>query len=310
MRSSIKDVSPEESGQHEDSAGEKRQSELSNAMNKAGDGEDRLGSLSGEAHEDKNDDDEEAAAAVSRENTIGQDNETRIGWPLKTIIFDEKFHRILHDICAVSGSPGWAVGVIKGSDLVCLSNGVSRQSNSKDLPVDELTLFKLGSCSEILTGLLLNGMIDHGYIDWDDPVSKYVPELAGSGPNPGQVQKIEDALTFGPRSPQQPAPEQSYWDCRTIRDLALNRCYRLPPTDAGFGLHSMPKLDQAGLIRTIKYYSENNLRDVKIDTSPPISTAFTYALLGLIIDRVWAEFDEDVGKENNVGLERPGDGDV
>lgn len=225
-------------------------------------------------------------------NTTLPNDKTSSDRALGNIAFDDRFHQVLNDVCALSGSLGWAVGILKEGDLICLSNGVSRTVRSKKLPVDELTLFKLGSCSESLTALLLNGMINQGYIDWNDPVAKYIPELAGGASDPVEVEKIEKRLTFGPSTKQEAEVEKSYWDCRTIRDLALNKCHRLPSTSAGFGLHAMHKLDQADLIRTIKYFGENKLPYSNPEMAQPTSTAFTYALIGLILDRAWSERNE------------------
>jgi len=74
---------------------------------------------------------------------------------------------------------------ILGSSLVLVRDGkvVLRdmygvQSKSPDAPVDENTTYHWASCSKTLTGIAIMQLRDRGLLSLDDPLIKYIPELA------------------------------------------------------------------------------------------------------------------------------------
>ncbi|GHE56971.1 penicillin-binding protein [Streptomyces spiralis] len=73
------------------------------------------------------------------------------------------------------GVPGVAVGVLLDGREVYASHGVTSLSNP--LPVDEKTLFPLGSVSKTFTATALMRLVAEGKVDLDAPVRSYVPEL-------------------------------------------------------------------------------------------------------------------------------------
>jgi len=75
-----------------------------------------------------------------------------------------------HDI------PGLAIGVIKDGDAETFAFGVaSRETGAAVTPE---TLFELGSVSKVYTATLAAIGYTRGRLDWSDPVSRYLPELA------------------------------------------------------------------------------------------------------------------------------------
>jgi len=71
--------------------------------------------------------------------------------------------------------PGVAVGVISGDEEHVACAGVT--SVEDPLPVDEGTLFQIGSTGKTYTSTAILALVDDGKIDLDAPVRTYVPEL-------------------------------------------------------------------------------------------------------------------------------------
>ncbi|MCC6426012.1 MAG: serine hydrolase [Phycisphaerales bacterium] len=70
--------------------------------------------------------------------------------------------------------PGMALGIVK-DDQVVLARGFGQRNIEKNLPVDEHTLFAIGSQTKAFTSMLVSMLADEGKLSWDDPVSKHVP---------------------------------------------------------------------------------------------------------------------------------------
>ncbi|MEY9872549.1 CubicO group peptidase (beta-lactamase class C family) [Streptacidiphilus sp. MAP12-33] len=73
------------------------------------------------------------------------------------------------------GIPGAAAGVHVDGRAVYACHGVTSVENP--LPVDEHTWFALGSVSKTFTATAVMRLVEHGRIDLDAPVRRYVPEL-------------------------------------------------------------------------------------------------------------------------------------
>ncbi|MEU8694704.1 serine hydrolase domain-containing protein [Streptomyces sp. NPDC048665] len=73
------------------------------------------------------------------------------------------------------GIPGVAVGVLMDGQEIFASHGVT--SIDHPLPVDERTLFHLGSVTKTFTATALMRLAAQGRVDLDAPVRRYVPEL-------------------------------------------------------------------------------------------------------------------------------------
>ncbi|MEV6111829.1 serine hydrolase domain-containing protein [Streptomyces sp. NPDC052109] len=74
------------------------------------------------------------------------------------------------------GVPGAAVAVLTGGgEEVHVGHGVTNVEHPR--PVDEHTLFHLASVSKSFTATALMRLVEHGKLDLDAPVRRYVPEL-------------------------------------------------------------------------------------------------------------------------------------
>ncbi len=73
------------------------------------------------------------------------------------------------------GVPGVAVGVDHGGEREIVTYGVT--SNEHGQPVDEATLFQIGSTAKTFTATAIMVLVDQGLVELDRPVLTYVPEL-------------------------------------------------------------------------------------------------------------------------------------
>ncbi|MGF1431668.1 serine hydrolase domain-containing protein [Kitasatospora sp. LaBMicrA B282] len=71
--------------------------------------------------------------------------------------------------------PGVAVGILMDGQEYYAAHGVTSLANP--LPVDEKTLFHLGSTTKIFTATALMRLVAEGRVELDAPVRRYVPEL-------------------------------------------------------------------------------------------------------------------------------------
>jgi CubicO group peptidase (beta-lactamase class C family) len=70
--------------------------------------------------------------------------------------------------------PGMAIAVVK-DDEVILTHGFGIASIEKETPVTPETIFAIGSATKAFTSTLVGMLIDEGKMDWDDPVTEYLP---------------------------------------------------------------------------------------------------------------------------------------
>jgi CubicO group peptidase (beta-lactamase class C family) len=70
--------------------------------------------------------------------------------------------------------PGMAIAVVK-DDEVILTHGFGVANVEKETPVTPETIFAIGSSTKAFTSTLVGMLVDEGKMDWDDPVTKYLP---------------------------------------------------------------------------------------------------------------------------------------
>ncbi|GAA2756138.1 serine hydrolase domain-containing protein [Actinopolymorpha rutila] len=73
------------------------------------------------------------------------------------------------------GVPGVAVGVDHGGKREIVTYGVTSVEHGR--PVDEATLFQIGSTAKTFTATAIMVLVDQGRIELDQPVRRYLPEL-------------------------------------------------------------------------------------------------------------------------------------
>ena len=90
--------------------------------------------------------------------------------------------------------PGMAIAVVK-DDKVVLAKGYGTRELGKDLPVDENTLFAIASNSKAFTTAALAILVDEKKVNWEDKVSKYLPEFQMYDPWVTSELTVRDLVT-------------------------------------------------------------------------------------------------------------------
>ncbi len=90
--------------------------------------------------------------------------------------------------------PGIAVAIVKdGKVIVAKGYGVRKLGDST--PVDEYTMFGIGSNTKAFTTAALAGLVDAGKLSWDDPVYQRLPGFVMYDPYVSHEMTIRDLLT-------------------------------------------------------------------------------------------------------------------
>lgn len=70
--------------------------------------------------------------------------------------------------------PGLAVAIVKDGEVI-YQKGFGLRDREKKLPVTEDTLFAIGSSTKAFTTFVMGTLVDEGKLDWDKPVSNFLP---------------------------------------------------------------------------------------------------------------------------------------
>ena len=89
--------------------------------------------------------------------------------------------------------PGLAIAIVK-DDAVVLAKGYGVRTLGSTAPVDAKTRFAIGSVTKSFTAASLAILVDEGKIKWDDPTSKYLPELELFDPYASRELTVRDLL--------------------------------------------------------------------------------------------------------------------
>src|SRR5436190_9631299 len=92
---------------------------------------------------------------------------------------DEKLKEIddyANTVMTTWKGPGMAIAVVK-DDKVLMAKGYGVRELGKPDKVDENTLFAIASNTKAFTTASLAILVDEGKLNWNDKVSKYLPEL-------------------------------------------------------------------------------------------------------------------------------------
>ncbi|PWT89381.1 MAG: serine hydrolase [Blastocatellia bacterium] len=104
--------------------------------------------------------------------------------------FDEYVNKAMKDW----GVPGVAIAIVK-DDRVVFAKGYGVRDLNKPEPVDEHTLFAIGSSSKAFTAALVAMLVDDNKLKWDDPVTKYLPSFQLFDPYSTRELTITDLLS-------------------------------------------------------------------------------------------------------------------
>ena len=81
----------------------------------------------------------------------------------------------IRELMKERGIPGVAIGVYNGGDVSTQGYGVTNIDHP--LPVDDDTLFQIGSITKTFVGTMTMMLVEEGKLDLDTPVQTYLPEF-------------------------------------------------------------------------------------------------------------------------------------
>ncbi|MGH9901953.1 MAG: serine hydrolase, partial [Pyrinomonadaceae bacterium] len=90
--------------------------------------------------------------------------------------------------------PGVAIAIIK-DDRIVLAKGYGVRKLGDPTPVNERTLFAIGSSSKAFTAAAVAMLVDEGKLKWDDPATKYVPGFELYDPYVTRELSVRDLLS-------------------------------------------------------------------------------------------------------------------
>ena len=90
--------------------------------------------------------------------------------------------------------PGMAVAIVKDGKVV-VAKGYGVRKMGDPTPVDERTMFGIGSNTKAFTTAALAGLVDAGKLAWDDPVYERLPGFVMYDPYVSHEMTIRDLLT-------------------------------------------------------------------------------------------------------------------
>ena len=104
--------------------------------------------------------------------------------------FDEYVNKSIKDW----GVPGVAIAIIK-DDRIVFAKGFGVRELGKSEPVDQNTLFAIGSSSKAFTAASIAMLVDQAKLKWDDPATKYLPGFQLFDPYSTRELTVADLLS-------------------------------------------------------------------------------------------------------------------
>jgi CubicO group peptidase (beta-lactamase class C family) len=104
--------------------------------------------------------------------------------------FDDYVNKALRDWEV----PGLAIAIVK-NDQVIFARGYGVKKLGDPAPVDERTLFAIGSSSKAFTAASIAMLVDEGRVKWDDRATKYLPGFETYDPYVTRELTVRDLLS-------------------------------------------------------------------------------------------------------------------
>jgi len=109
-------------------------------------------------------------------------------------IEEKKLDELIQNSLKTFDVPGMSVGVVKDGKLI-YAKGFGVRSLKNNQPMDDNTLVGIASNSKGFTCTALAILADEGKINWDDKVTKYIPEFQMADAYVSQNVTIKDLVT-------------------------------------------------------------------------------------------------------------------
>ena len=110
-------------------------------------------------------------------------------------LLKDDFDDFINTIIKQNKLPGLSIAIVVDDSIIYAKGFGVRKTGDPD-PVNEHTLFEAASLTKTFTATLIGSLVDHGKINWTDPVIKYIPDFETSEPFVTQRLTIQDLLTL------------------------------------------------------------------------------------------------------------------
>ncbi len=107
---------------------------------------------------------------------------------------EAKLDELIKNTIKTFDVPGMSVGIVKDGQMV-YSKGFGVRSLKNNLPMDSKTLVGIASNSKGFTATALAMLVDDGKLNWDDKVSKFIPEFQMYDPYVSTEVTVRDLIT-------------------------------------------------------------------------------------------------------------------
>ena len=100
---------------------------------------------------------------------------------------------LIPTLLADYGVPGIGIALVK-DDQVVYARGFGVREAGRPEPVDEHSIFGIGSCTKAFTATAVGMLVQAGELSWDDPVTRYLPHFQLYDPLATREITIRDLL--------------------------------------------------------------------------------------------------------------------
>ncbi|HEY0051874.1 MAG TPA: serine hydrolase domain-containing protein, partial [Caulobacteraceae bacterium] len=100
---------------------------------------------------------------------------------------------LAQQVMAQGRQPGMSVCVVEAGRVV-LAKGYGVMELGKPRTVDEATLFGVASNTKAMTAACIAMLVDEGKVEWDAPVTRYLPQFAMSDETVTRLMTVRDLL--------------------------------------------------------------------------------------------------------------------
>ncbi|MDQ3699200.1 MAG: serine hydrolase [Gemmatimonadota bacterium] len=123
-----------------------------------------------------------------------QETATPPAEPVSSAAVIRDFDAYVRDAMQAWKVPGLAIAVVR-NDTVVLARGYGVRTIGKAEPVDDRTMFAIGSASKAFTAAAIGMLVDDGKLLFEDPATKYLPGFQLYDPYVTREITVRDLLT-------------------------------------------------------------------------------------------------------------------
>ena len=158
----------------------------------------------------------------------------------------------IEDMQTAWGVPGLSVAIVK-DDQTVYARGFGVRAFGEPGPVDEHTIFAVGSCTKAFTATGIGLLVHEGKLSWDDPVIKHLPGFQLSDPIATREITVRDLLCHRCGLTTFAGDFMGYGSSYTP-DEVMSRIRFIPPAfnlRAGFGYSNLMFMAAGQIIQVV-----------------------------------------------------------